>query len=73
MAPAEVDPIVSESDRRDTETLTTALGKRFMQGRLTDKHRQILRDYLGSRTEIEDQDVRNAIRLLMCTPEYQVT
>jgi hypothetical protein len=40
---------------------------------LTDKHRQILRDYLGPRTELDDHDVRNAIRLLVSTPEYQIT
>jgi len=44
-----------------------------MPGQLTDQHRQVLRDFLGSRTEFQDTDVRHAIRLLMCTPEYQVT
>jgi uncharacterized protein (DUF1800 family) len=73
MAPAEVEPLAGESDRRDADTLMAALGKRFMQGRLTDKHREILRDYLGTRTDFDDTDVRHAIRLLLCTPEYQVT
>jgi uncharacterized protein (DUF1800 family) len=73
MAPVDVKSIVGESDRRDAETLIAALGRRFMQGQLTGKHRQILRDYLGSRTEFDDADVRHAIRLLMSTPEYQVT
>jgi uncharacterized protein (DUF1800 family) len=73
MAPVDVDSIVSENDRSDAETLIAALGKRFMPGQLTDKHRQILRDYLESRSEFQDTDIRHAIRLLMCTPEYQVT
>jgi uncharacterized protein (DUF1800 family) len=68
-----VNSIVSPSDRQDGETLITTLGRRFMPGQLTDQHRQILRDYLESRSEFEDDDVRHAVRLLMCTPEYQVT
>jgi uncharacterized protein (DUF1800 family) len=73
MAPANVDEIVPEADRQDIEKLITALGKRFLQGQLTEKHRQILRDYLSPRSDLDDQDVRNAIRLLMSTPEYQIT
>jgi hypothetical protein len=73
MVPIDIEAIVGQGDRRDAETLIVALGQRFMQGHLTDKHRQILGDYLGSRTEFDDVDVRHAIRLLMCTPEYQVT
>ncbi|HEX4119363.1 MAG TPA: DUF1800 domain-containing protein [Verrucomicrobiae bacterium] len=73
MAPANVDEIVPETDRQDIEKLITALGKRFLQGQLTEKHRQILRDYLSPRSDLDDQDVRNAIRLLMSTPEYQIT
>jgi uncharacterized protein (DUF1800 family) len=73
MAPVEVNAIVAQNDRRDAETLIAALGSRFMPGQLSGRHRQILRDYLGSRTDLQDADVRHAIRLLMCTPEYQVT
>jgi hypothetical protein len=49
------------------------LEKRFIAGPLSDKHRQVLRDYLEPRTELNDQDIRHAIRLIMSTPEYQVT
>jgi uncharacterized protein (DUF1800 family) len=73
MVPVDVNAIVNQSDRRDAETLIAALGQRFMPGQLTGPHRQILRDYLGPRAEFKDNDVRHAIRLLMCTPEYQVT
>jgi len=73
MDPADVNTIVRLNDRRDAESLIAALGQRFMPGQLASQHRQILRDYLGARTDFEDADVRHAIRLLMCTPEYQVT
>jgi uncharacterized protein (DUF1800 family) len=71
--PVDVNSIVNPSDRGDAETLIAALGQRFMPGQLTGQHRQILRDYLGPRTEFQDTDLRHAIHLLMCTPEYQVT
>jgi hypothetical protein len=32
-----------------------------------------LRDYLDSRGELDDDDIRHAIRLIMSTPEYQLT
>ncbi|HEY3913939.1 MAG TPA: DUF1800 domain-containing protein [Verrucomicrobiae bacterium] len=73
MAPSDVDKIVTDADRQDPEKLIVSLGKRFLQGQLTDKHRQILRDYLAPKSELDDHDVRTAIRLLMSTPEYQIT
>ena len=73
MAPSDVDKIVTDADRQDPEKLIVALGKRFLQGQLTDKHRQILRDSLSPKSELDDHDVRTAIRLLMSTPEYQIT
>jgi uncharacterized protein (DUF1800 family) len=73
MDPVDVNTIVDPGERSDAETLIAALGKRFMPGQLTSQHQQILRDYLGTRTEFSDTDLRHAIHLLMCTPEYQVT
>jgi hypothetical protein len=73
MAPADVNPILSESDRCDVETMIAALGKRFLQGRLTERHQEVVREYLASRSRFDDNDIRHCIRLLMCTPEYQVT
>lgn len=73
MVPVEVDRIVSDDDRSDPSRLINALGERFVFGRLTEAHLKVLRDYLEPRTELTDQDVRHAIRLTMCTPEYQLT
>ena len=61
-----------ERARRD-DAVIARLEKRFLQGQLDRKARQVLRDYLESRTDLDDQDIRHAIRLLMSTPEYQVT
>jgi uncharacterized protein (DUF1800 family) len=71
--PADIGKIIGNDDRRDPNAIITELEKRFIQGQLTEKHRQVLRDYLESHSELNDQDLRHAIRLLMSTPEYQVT
>jgi uncharacterized protein (DUF1800 family) len=73
MPPVDVNRIVTPADRADAESLIASLGNRFLQGRLTEHHRQILRDYLGPRSQFDDASIRHAIRLLMCTPEYQIT
>jgi uncharacterized protein (DUF1800 family) len=70
---ADVGKIISDDDRRDARTVIAKLEKHFIQGQLTEAHRQVLRDYLEPRTDLNDQDIRHAIRLLMSTPEYQVT
>ena len=73
LSPADVAKIISEDDRGDHGVVIAKLEKRFIQGQLTESHRQVLRDYLEPRTDLNDQDIRHAIRLLMSTPEYQVT
>ena len=73
LRPADISNIISDDDRRDKNAVIAKLEKRFIQGQLTESHRQVLRDYLESRTDLNDQDIRHAIRLLMSTPEYQVT
>jgi len=73
LRPADVEKIISNEDRHDANTIIAKLEKRFIQGQLTEPHRQVLREYLEPRTDLNDQDIRHAIRLLMSTPEYQVT
>ena len=73
LRPADISQIITDDDRHDQTALIAKLEKRFIQGQLTEKHRQVLRDYLAPHTELNDQTIRHAIRLLMSTPEYQVT
>ena len=73
MVPSDIGDIVKQEDRQDAGRLIEALGRRFLAAPLSEKHRQILRDYLEPRTDLTDADIRHAIRLLMSTPEYQVT
>jgi uncharacterized protein (DUF1800 family) len=69
----DVDRVVSESDRTDKVRLVAALEKRFLQSKLTDKQRSVLQEFLDSRGILNENDVRHAIRLVMSTPEYQLT
>lgn len=69
----DVDKIFTEEERSNKEMLITALEKRLLQGNLTTKQEQTLREYLDSKTTLDEGDIRDAIRLVMCTPEYQVT
>jgi len=65
--------IVPENDRTDKEKLMAALEQRLIQDKLKPKQQQVLRDYLDSRNALDDATVLNAIRLVMSTPEYQLT
>jgi len=73
LRPANVSDIISDSERGDKAKVMATLEKQFIQSQLTEAHRQVLRDYLEPLNELTDQDIRHAIRLLMSTPEYQVT
>jgi uncharacterized protein (DUF1800 family) len=72
MRPVDVNKLFSAEDRADTDSLIAALEKRFLQDKLSASHQQVLREYLEARQDLTDIDLRHAIRLLMCTPEYQV-
>ncbi len=50
-----------------------AAAARFINSQLKPQRLTSLTDFLKSRSPIEEADVRKAIRLIMCTPEYQLT
>ncbi len=68
----DVKKILSEKERTDKNALVAALEKRLLQSRLKEKQEQTLRDFLDSRGELGEDDIRVAIRLVMSTPEYQL-
>jgi uncharacterized protein (DUF1800 family) len=69
----DVNKVVTEQERNDKAKLIASLEKRFIQAKLTDKQRKGLEEFLESRGTLNDNDVRHAIRLVMSTPEYQLT
>jgi uncharacterized protein (DUF1800 family) len=65
--------ILTENERSNKKMLADALEKRLLQSRLTGKQRVSLEDYLDSKGELDESEIRGAIRLIMSTPEYQLS
>jgi len=72
LEPADVAKFISQEDRADKPRLIASLERRFLQGALSPKQRDALRDYLNRHDYLTDNDLRHAIRLLMATPDYQL-
>jgi len=72
-APVDVRKLFPPELRMDPETFIAALEKRFLQSRLRDKQAAAIRDYLEDEGDMEDEVVLNAIRLIMSTPDFQLT
>jgi len=69
----DVDKILSLDERADKSRLVAALQHRLLQSSLKGDQARALSDFLEARARLNDADIRAAIRLVMCTPEYQVT
>jgi uncharacterized protein (DUF1800 family) len=69
----DVEKLLTERERANKDALLAALEKRLLQSNLKPKQEKVLRDYLDNEGELTENSVRNAIRLVMCTPEYQLT
>ena len=68
-----VGKIVSPEEHADKDKLVESLENRLLQTTLKDEQQKALSDFLGTKTKLDDADIRTAIRLVMATPEYQVT
>ena len=73
LAGVDVEKLFTERERTDKEMLVAALEKRLLQSKLKPKQEKVLRDFLDNAGELNDESIRNAIRLVMSTPEYQLT
>lgn len=72
-APVKVDELLPEAQRRDKAAIITSLERRLLLQPLSAKHRQALREYLDSQAEIDDEDILHTVRMILSTPEYQLT
>jgi uncharacterized protein (DUF1800 family) len=70
---ADVKKLFTEAERVNRDALIPALEKRMLQGKLKPAQEATLREYLGDGGPFDDSTVRNALRLVMSTPEYQLT
>jgi len=68
-----VEKLLTPEERRDNQAIIASLQNRLFQTELKPDQQQALREFLDAKTKMSDADIRNAIRLMMCTPEYQVT
>jgi hypothetical protein len=73
VGPADVAALFSAVDLADTQNFLAALQARFLNGDLKPQRQNVLAEFLKSRSPLEESDIRKAIRLIMCMPEYQLT
>jgi uncharacterized protein (DUF1800 family) len=73
MGGVNVEKILSPDERADKTTIVAALEKRLYQASLNSAQEQTLREFLDAKTKLSNADIVTAIRLMMSTPEYQVT
>jgi uncharacterized protein (DUF1800 family) len=71
--PIDPEKLFTPDERNNRSALISAIEKRLLQTELKAKQKQALVDYLNSQGELDDHDVLEAIRLLMSTPEFQLT
>jgi uncharacterized protein (DUF1800 family) len=69
----DAEKILTAEERSDKNKLVAALEKRLLQAKLTGKQEETLRGFLDSQTALDNATILNAIRLMMSTPEYQLT
>jgi uncharacterized protein (DUF1800 family) len=69
----EPNKLFSEKERSDKDTLVALIERRLLQGKLKPNQEKTLRDFLNSSTDLNDDVLRNALRLVMSTPEFQLT
>ena len=68
-----VEKILSPAERADKKTLVAALERRLFQTKLNSDQEQTLREFLDAKTQMTDADIVTTIRLMMSTPEFQIT
>jgi uncharacterized protein (DUF1800 family) len=69
----DVNQLLTEDERADKTKLIAALERRLLQGKLSAKQEQTLSAFLDGQPMLDDKTILDAIRLVMSTPEYQLT
>jgi hypothetical protein len=73
IAPADVTSLFTQAELNSSDDFLAAIQARFLNASLKPQRLASLQDFLKTRSPIEEADIRKAIRLLMSTPEYQLT
>ena len=69
----DISKLLTPEERSDKGKLLAALERRLIQGKLRDQQEKTLRDYLDGQPALDQDVILNTIRLMMSTPEYQLT
>jgi uncharacterized protein (DUF1800 family) len=73
MGGVDLDKILTPEERGSKASLAASLQHRLLQTTLDGEQEKALGDFLNSKEQLNDADILTAIRLVMSTPEYQVT
>lgn len=73
MTPTTIATLFAPGDLTSVPKTVAALQTRFIQGPIKETRLQALRDYLQSLPAINESGLRQAVRLVMSTPDYQLT
>lgn len=65
--------ILTADERSDKGRLIAALEHRLLQSKLSPDQERALREFLDSRGVLDEDAILGAIRLVMATPDYQLT
>jgi uncharacterized protein (DUF1800 family) len=73
IGPAAVQQLFTAQQLAAPDSFLTALQERFLNGSLNPLRLASMREFVQSRVPLQEPDIRKSIRLLMSTPEYQLT
>ena len=73
MGGVNVEKILTPAERDDNDSIIASLQERLFQTTLKKDQQDALSDFLDAKTKMTNADIVTAIRLMMSTPEYQVT
>jgi hypothetical protein len=68
-----IEKILTPEERKDKDLILASLEKRLLQSSFKGTQEKTLYDFLDSKAKMADADILTAIRLMMSTPEFQVT
>jgi uncharacterized protein (DUF1800 family) len=73
MGGVNVEKILTLAERDDNNLIIASLEQRLFQTSLKNDQQEALSEFLDAKTKMSDGDIATAIRLMMSTPQYQVT
>lgn len=73
MGGVDVEKILTARERADKDLLVGALEKRLLQSSFKGEQEKALYEFLDTKQTLANADILTAIRLVMSTPDYQVT